>query len=213
MDVFKFNHTNIYVFSDPHYGHPNICRGVSNWGDNAKTRDFPTLEAMNDAIVNNIINTIPLDAEVFCLGDWSFGGFDNIVEFRERLPHQNLHLVLGNHDHHIKRNKHDVQKLFTSVNRMIDIHLSIPTPNNGKHLKYNFVACHFPIASWENVRDGVMHIHGHEHWGPEMKISKGRMMDCGLDGNENFQPYNIMEIVDLLKNRPKLSLLYEDHHI
>ncbi len=49
----------VWITSDTHYGHTNICRGVTNWrlpnGDIPvnQTRDFPTIEKMNAAIVNN----------------------------------------------------------------------------------------------------------------------------------------------------------------
>ena len=43
----------VWIFSDPHYNHTNICRGITNWrllnGEIpvAQTRDFPNLEKMN----------------------------------------------------------------------------------------------------------------------------------------------------------------------
>mgnify|MGYP003704315713 CR=1 FL=1 len=46
----------IWFTSDTHYSHTNIVRGVSRWTDLDKTRDFDTVEHMNDVIVNNINN-------------------------------------------------------------------------------------------------------------------------------------------------------------
>lgn len=34
----------VFITSDTHYGHANICRGVSTWDDKTKCRDFDTVE-------------------------------------------------------------------------------------------------------------------------------------------------------------------------
>ena len=57
----------VWVFSDPHYNHKNICRGTTNWQmpDGSvpigQTRDFQTLEKMNATIVNNINENVMQD--------------------------------------------------------------------------------------------------------------------------------------------------------
>ena len=54
------NEKNVWVFSDPHYNHKNICRGVTDWRTEDgeipvdQTRDFENLDKMNARIVNNI---------------------------------------------------------------------------------------------------------------------------------------------------------------
>jgi hypothetical protein len=38
-------------------------------------------------------------------------------------------------------------------------------------------------------------------------------MDVGMDGHPEFRPYHIVrEVVPLLKNRPKVSEMDNDHH-
>ena len=112
---------NVWVTSDSHYSHKNICRGTTNWRtkDNEipidHTRDFNTIEEMNDVIVNNINNLVKKDDILIHLGDWSFGGFEKIVEFYDRVICKNIHLILGNHDHHIEKNERDIETLFLSV--------------------------------------------------------------------------------------------------
>ena len=75
---------NIWICSDPHYNHKNICRGTTNWRttDNEipveQTRDFPTIERMNESILNGINWNVGQDDVLICLGDWSFGGFEFI---------------------------------------------------------------------------------------------------------------------------------------
>lgn len=200
---------NIWVFSDPHYGHKNICRGVTEWRTQdgkipeGQTRDFGTLNHMNDTIVNNINNVAMQDDILICLGDWSFGGFEKIKEFWDRLVCKNIHLILGNHDHHIERNREGSQGLFKSVS-----HYETLEVGSNK-----FRLMHYPISSWDGLNKGVFHLHGHCHLPTNLRFGKGKRMDVGMDGHPEFRPYNLMtEIVPLLKSRPIMSEMPEDHH-
>lgn len=200
----------LYLTSDSHYNHKNICRGVSDWPEGRGTRDFQTLDEMNEAIVNGINNKVGENDYLIHFGDWSFGGFDSISEFRNLVKCKNIILFLGNHDHHIKRDKNGVRKLFKQVSSY-DI-VDIRKPNGSDTLKYQFVACHFPIASWDGLSNGVPHLHGHVHLPPHLKIHEGRAMDVGMDGN-NMEPYRLNEVYSLLKGRPSKHLhLPKDHH-
>ena len=204
---------NLFFTSDTHYSHSNICRATSRWSDDNLTRDFNSLDQMNAALVNNINEVVGENDILIHLGDWSFGGFENIAEFRNRIFCKNIHLVLGNHDHHIERNKGDIQELFSSVNHYINLDLRRPSNlRKGEIDKFKFVLMHYPIASWDGMNDGVIHLHGHVHLPPDLRISEGRAMDVGVDGN-SYYPLGLFEVVNLLKNRPikKLSLP-KDHH-
>jgi calcineurin-like phosphoesterase family protein len=78
--------------------------------------------------------------------------------------------------------------------------------------KFSFVLMHFPIASWDGMSDGVMHLHGHVHLPPHQRIAEGRAMDVGMDGNGMF-PISMEEVVSLIGNRPIKGLkITEDHH-
>lgn len=214
----KLNRGRIFFTSDTHYGHTNICRGVSNWRDENgnvpihQTRDFETLEQMNDKIVESINSTVGEDDTLFHLGDWSFGGFDNVEEFRNRINCKNIHLILGNHDHHIERNKNDIQRLFSSVHQYLRLQVSIMPGTKLYAGEMDLVLMHYPIASWHNMNDGVIHLHGHVHLPPDKKLSQGKAMDVGVDGN-NLMPYSLGQIMKIMDYQPiaKLSLP-QDHH-
>jgi calcineurin-like phosphoesterase family protein len=111
----KGNLPDVWITSDTHYNHANICRGTTNWRkpDGSvpikETRDFKSLDIMNDMIVDNINQYVKQDDVLIHLGDWSFGGFEFIRKFRERIICKNIHLILGNHDHHIENNKENVK--------------------------------------------------------------------------------------------------------
>ena len=214
----KLTKGRIFFTSDTHYGHANICRGVTNWRDENgnvpidTTRDFETLEQMNDKIVESINSVVGEDDTLFHLGDWSFGGYDNIEEFRNRIVCKNVHLILGNHDHHIERNKGDIQRLFSSVNQYLRLQVSVYPETKLYAGDVDLVMMHYPIASWHNMNDGVIHLHGHVHLPPDKKLSQGKAMDVGVDGN-NLMPYSLGQIMKIMDYQPiaKLSLP-QDHH-
>jgi calcineurin-like phosphoesterase family protein len=200
----------VWIFSDPHYNHTNICRGTTNWRTQdgeipvEQTRDFQTVEKMNEAIVNGINWNVGQDDILICLGDWSFGGFESIKQFRDRIVCQNVHLVLGNHDHHIERNRGDIQKLFTSVSHYETLVIN----------KKTFRLFHYPIQSWNGMNSGDIHLHGHVHLPPNRKFGQGKKMDVGIDGHPEFRPYNVMrEIVPIMDKRDSRSDMPNDHHV
>lgn len=196
------NVKNIWFTSDTHYGHKNIVRGVSDWTDLSKTRDFDTLEHMNTTIVNNINSVVGEDDVLFHLGDWSFGGFEKVEEFRNRIVCKNIHLVLGNHDHHIANNKDGIQSLFSSVQD----YLVLDVKDTGR-----FILMHYPIGSWLDMARGTIHLHGHVHFNQAQKFGPGKMLDVGMCGN-NLKPYRLSEIVMIMDRRPIQSALPNDHH-
>ena len=201
---------NVWIFSDPHFNHKNICRGTTNWRTMdgevpvEQTRDFATIEKMNEAIVNGINWNVGQDDILICLGDWSFGGFESIKEFRDRIVCQTIHLVLGNHDTHIERNKGDIQEIFTSVSHYETLIID----------KNTFRLFHYPIQSWDGMNKGDIHLHGHVHLPNNRKFGQGKKMDVGMDGHPEFRPYNIMrEIVPIMDKRDMRSDMPNDHHV
>jgi len=211
MKIILKKDQSLFLTSDSHYSHTNICRGVSAWEEGRGTRDFETLEEMNSVIVNSINSKVGEDDILFHLGDWSFGGFDKIQEFRDQIKCKNIHLILGNHDHHIKKDKNGVRKNFVTINSLLELSVNQKSESEIQRLG-RFVLCHYPISSWPDMSSGVIHLHGHVHLGPDKKLHEGRAMDVGMDGN-NFTPYNLKEILSIMKGREiKKLTLPSDHH-
>jgi len=211
---------NTWFISDPHYGHKNIVRGVSSWSEVEHTRDFATIQKMNDAIVESINSNVMWDDVLYCLGDWSFGGIENIWNFRKRINCNTIHLICGNHDEHIKKNKllpncyldnflafkdasysmikdmysHVYAKdLFSSVNNYLELTIN----------KQIFVLSHYPLEQWyEMDRRGSIMLHGHTHhlFDNNPINIQYRRMDVGIDWEE-FRPYSLEEIMFIMSNR------------
>ena len=203
---------NLWFTSDTHYNHYNIVKSITKWEGSRKdrTRDFESLEQMNEVIVEHINSFVKEDDILIHLGDWSFGGFDSIKEFRDKIKCKNIHLVLGNHDHHIANNKNNIQDLFSSVHEYLFLQVNIPVgPTFTKH---RFVCMHYPIASWNGMSEGIVHLHGHTHLPPEYKLGKGKSLDVGIDGNYYF-PISISQINYMMKKQPIHRLILPiDHH-
>lgn len=213
MKIVEGKKSRVWFCSDSHYRHSNICSATSNWPEGSKTRNFPSLENMDDAIVESINSRVGGDDMLFHLGDWAFGGFEAVKEFRDRINCKNVYLILGNHDHHIDRDKEGIRSLFKHVSKYEYITITREADKDQKSVKIRMVLCHFPIASWHDMNQGVIHLHGHVHFSPEEKLSPGKMMDVGFDGSEEFRPYSLDEILDIMEERPVCSLFNNDHHL
>jgi calcineurin-like phosphoesterase family protein len=202
----------LFFTSDTHYAHSNICSATTKWeGASNMTREFNSLDHMNATLVNNINNMVGEDDILIHLGDWSFGGFEKVQEFRDRIVCKNIHLVLGNHDHHIERNKEGVQDLFSSVSQYLRLEVRRPVSKSMMD-RYTFVCMHYPIASWHDMNQGVIHLHGHVHLPPHLRIAEGKAMDVGVDGN-GLEPISLNEVLSIMKNREiKKLALPKDHH-
>ena len=188
----------VWFTSDTHYGHVNICRGVSNW--TSGFRDFDTLEEMNDKLVDNINLHVRENDTLYHIGDWSMGGFANARIFRDRIHCKNIHLVLGNHDHEIKKNRDNIQEVFSSVQQI----------KFGKIAGQIMVLCHFPMLIWDGHHNGAWHLHGHSHnnlSAPEYYIRK--VKDVGVDAHPEFRPFHIDELQSIMQDRRIVAL---DHH-
>ena len=199
----------LWFTSDTHYNHANICSATTKWTDPVTCREFKTLEHMNAHLVGNINECVGQDDILFHLGDWSFGGFESIQKFRDQIVCKNIHIVTGNHDHHIENNRENCQSLFSSVNKYVE--LSVKWPAGPEMKDATFVLMHFPIASWNNMARGAIHLHGHVHFEPRLRVQAGKMMDVGVDGNALY-PIEMSTILSMMKNQPVKSVFTFDHH-
>ena len=197
----------VWITSDTHYHHTNICRGVTRWRtlDGKipinQTRNFQDLDEMDSVIVNNINSKVGPNDTLIHLGDVAFGGFEKIGEFLNRLVCKNIHLVLGNHDQHITKNKEDIRNRFLSVSNYLEVEIS----------GVEFVLSHYPLCSWNKLGKGSIHLHGHVHLSAKDKWGNGKRLDVGMDGND-MRPYKLSEIVHMMDRREIKSEMNLDHH-
>lgn len=213
----NINKTGLFFCSDPHYSHPNIVRGTSTFEDKSRLRDFDTVEEHNEALLRGINSRVKENDILFCLGDWSFRGKGMVEEFRNKIVCKNIHLILGNHDDHIRSNE-DLQKLFSSVSDYKEIQVSWENPDdpNGKYLRQDIVMCHYAMRVWRGSHKGSYMLHGHSHgtleemsiitsnptWiGDQYFIKNYRTMDVGFDCHPEFSPFSFEEVRNKMAGR------------
>jgi calcineurin-like phosphoesterase family protein len=200
----------LWFTSDTHYNHGNICSATTQWTNPVTCREFKSLEQMNAHLIGNINEKVGENDILFHLGDWSFGGFEQIELFRTQIVCKNVHIITGNHDHHIESDREGIQSIFSSVNKYLNLIVkwNVGTPLMGEQ---RFALMHFPIASWDNMSRGAIHLHGHVHFEADKRIGVGKMMDVGCDGNELY-PIEMSEVLKLMRNQPIKSMFEFDHH-
>jgi len=205
---FSYNCDMIYFTSDTHYGHKNIVSGISKWDDKSGCRNFKTLEDHNNIIVDSINSVVGQEDTLYHLGDWSFGGVENVFRFRERIICQNVHVILGNHDENLYKNRDNCHEVFESVNSYLELNIG------DDHI----VLSHWPMKIWNRYHKGSWHLHGHTHgnlkpdewWIQKQSKNRRRTMDVGVDTN-GFLPYSyndLKRILDKLNDYPTDL----DHH-
>lgn len=177
-----------WVSADFHYNHKNIVKATSDWKYKEICREFETLQHHNEYLIYLINKTVKWDHTLIFVGDWSFGGFEHIKKFRDRLECQDIHFILGNHDHHIEANKDDIQSIFSSIQDRLHIEMK----------DKNFIIQHIPLETWEHIFKGWMHLFGHQH---SNRMGPGRKMDIGIDkAGTLVSPYNLDEIIEILES-------------
>lgn len=165
----------IYFTSDLHFGHANAIKFTN--------RPFANVEDMNERLINNINAKVGLHDELYILGDFSFKlGKAEAVAARRRIPCRKVHLIYGNHDM-----RFDGERVFSTTRD----YAKIKTPR-GK-----VVLFHYPIADWDGMYHGSIHLHGHIHSTGEynrQNLAAGRRIwDVGVDAN-NYEPISLEDI-------------------
>ena len=197
---------NIWFTSDTHMSHTNIAGPeISTW--KSRYRDFKTVHQMNAALTEGINKYVKEDDILYHLGDWSFGGVQNILHFRNSIVCKNIHLIRGNHDQHIidkETNFNDITfnpiELFSSVQDVLTLELG----------KTKIFLSHYAHRVWMGSHKGVIHLYGHSHGNiPDL----GKSMDVGVDVAYRkfgeYRPFNIGDITNIMSKRDVSKV---DHH-
>lgn len=140
-----------YYIADNHFFHAGVNTRMDN-------RGFPSVEAMNDYMIDQWNKRVHKNDEVVILGDLSFGNYEETTEVVKQLKGKK-YLIVGNHDRYIKDGRFD-QSLFKFVGGYHEMN------DNGRKV----VLCHYPILCYNGQfrrdQDGnpkVYMLHGHIH--------------------------------------------------
>ena len=155
----------IYFTSDLHFGHRNM----------ALKRHFSSAEEMDAVLTENWNRCVRSDDEIYILGDFTMQGAAFAMEKLHRLNGRK-YLVRGNHDIFADKTAFD-----RSLLKWIKDYHSL------SYQKQRFVLMHYPIEEWDGFFRGTIHLHGHQHNGPEQNAenlrNSLRRYDVGVDAN------------------------------
>ena len=174
--------TRIWFTSDTHFWHHNIIPYCG--------RPFGSTEHMNEALIENWNAKVKPTDIVWHLGDFAFCNKDRAIEILEQL-NGHKHLVLGNHDYKLIKK---VDVFFEEIvdYKMLKVHLNYQA-DDGEIVQYHqpIVLCHFPILSWDLMRHGSWHLHGHCHG--TLPTSPALRLDVGVDCH-HYSPISVEDI-------------------
>ena len=159
----------IYFTSDTHFGHGGAL-GLYR-------RPFPSVTAMNEAIIARWNETVGPDDTVWHLGDFAIRQKSAVVaEFLARLRGRKR-LVTGNNDPPETAERDGWESVQPYAEITVD--------------GISLVLCHYPFRSWRGMNKGWVNLHGHSHG--RMKPLP-RQFDVGVDVWE-FRPVTLQTML------------------
>lgn len=184
----------IWFSSDVHFFHNNILK-YSN-------RPFSTVEEMNDEIVNRWNSRILSDDTFYFLGDWAFalnGNPEKAIEIRRKIKCRNIHFILGNHDHIIRKYSDQLMRdqIFLSITDVFEVRCTKPS----------IWLSHYAHRTWPKMHHGRYHLYAHSH-GTLPEDQNALSFDVGVDTN-NFYPYSFDQVKEKMRTK---SFTPIDHH-
>jgi len=189
----------IYFTSDLHFQHNKIMQYSPAF------RNYTNTEEMNEALIALWNDTVKKDDTVYNLGDFSMvANIKKIVPIAKRLNGKHI-LILGNHDHAIRRNK---DKLTSELKD--DGNLIFESIKEYGYLRLpegEFALSHYPMAGWEGQQHGSVMLHGHLH--DYISEVKGKILNVGFDLHGKL--LSLDEILEFVKDLPMLPYRKEDN--
>lgn len=186
---------------------------------------------MSRHIVKVFNQVVAEDDILYHLGDWSFGGSQNIWNFRKQLRCRHIRLCFGNHDAHIKDDKvlpnvfqsesdmnfYDGEpetesfKLEVRAQELFQECSDVMTVKHGEH---TFFLSHYAHRVFYGSHKGVIHLYGHSHDSLDKTGNYwGKSMDCGIDSAKRilgeYRPFSIEEVISIMDKR---EVKFIDHH-
>ena len=139
-------------------------------------RPFPTIAAMDAAMVERWNQTVAPDDEVWHLGDFALRTPPTTAAELLRALNGRKHLVTGNND------PPEIIALpeWSSVQPYIEI--TVET--------HRLVLCHYALRTWNGMAKGALNLHGHSHG--RLKPLP-RQTDVGVDCWD-FRPITVQQM-------------------
>lgn len=186
-----------YFTSDQHFFHKRLLETYSN-------RPFPSVDAMNKALIQRFNAVVQPEDTVYMLGDFSWGNIHQTKEILAQLK-GNLHYIPGNHDKLMT--KPAIKEYFKSFSQAPYLEIKVEDPTLPHPQK--IILSHYPILEWNSYFRGAWHLYGHCH-GTVPDDNTKRCLDVGVDC-WNFTPVEYQTIKHIMLNVKKVPEPPEGH--
>ena len=198
-------YTKLFVTSDTHFNH--------NQEFVYKKRGYETPQQMTDDMINIINDTVGEDGILLHLGDFCLNTTrDQYLDILSRLKVKQIWMVWGNHNNPIQKSYGGTVQQVSACNNGVFIRYldHYYTFRKGKKM---FVCFHFPMAVWDGMRDGAMHLCGHSHGDYPLSRPENlthKILDCGWDIHK--KPLHITEVEAIMENKGINNLHHATHN-
>jgi len=218
----KFQQTDnhkVYLSSDFHLNHSPKWP-IPIW----KMRGFSLVDEMNNAIIGSVNNSVRPDDSLLFLGDITLNCSEFQFEgFISRILCQNIYVIWGNHNSPSwNLYKREVNNWFSKMSGDNRVSIGFVHDENFQHEIYpfryknlvfignyvkvsvdyqKFILSHYPIHSWEDMKNGRVLCYGHQHC--ENNPDGGRRLDVGWDRDR--RPYSSDEVWNKMLKIPIMS--------
>ena len=175
-----------FYTSDTHFGHENVIKYCN--------RPFANAEEMDEVLIEKWNMRVRPGDEVIHLGDFAFAQPERIEVILKRL-NGNIHLVYGNHDKQIKKNK-KLQAMFAKCSAYHEVY---EIDEDYPKSRVPLILCHYKFEVWNKSHHGAVNLYGHSHG---TVPGNSQQLDVGTDCWD-YQPVTWKEIKARLATLPK----------
>jgi calcineurin-like phosphoesterase family protein len=174
-----------WITSDLHFGHANIMKfcPVTRAG-------FRDVDHMREQMIAEWNQSVAQEDVVYMLGDVAFLPAVEAVAIMRRLHGRKI-LIEGNHDRKLL-NDPAFRACFDQVHNFLRL------THNGQLV----ILFHYPIAEFDQMHRGAVHLHGHLH-GNTSGLEHYRVRDMGFDATGQIVMLLDDAIADALKGAIK----------
>ena len=174
----------IYLISDTHFHHENILYTCK--------RPFANVQDMNETLIENWNNNVGADDIVYHLGDFSFGGFDEVHKVVRRL-NGHICLIMGNHDR-----AHSI-----SWWQRCGFHRVYDKPILVEEY---FLLSHEPLAWSDDSSMVFASVYGHVHNRPEFRPVTARTFNASVE-MINYTPILLSDVLTAMLTEEKAGTI------
>lgn len=169
--------SDIWIISDTHFSHKNICNFMRE--DETSLRPWDNVHEMDEALINNWNSVVKEWDKVYHLGDFSMG-FKTLPGNVVGRLNGRKRLVRGNHD---MCPTAEYMKYFEEIYGVRVFH------------KEGLIFSHYPIQE-NSIKKSWLNIHGHLH---ERKLDNPIYFNASVECI-NYTPIHIDELIAIRNN-------------